>query len=273
MRLRLERRIRKRLRLAHNRELARTIAEYERQNLGLIVALTRVVSAIGQESWAFSDAGRLLNLAKHGTAIRLLLERFMTSEGADEIWDAACGIEHLGDTSRMEAICVALRDANLVRRRAAAHILGWLHGPRERVVSSLIDVVSDRAQPAEVRGQAAESLRYIGSRRAVPALLAILKDPDAEVRWWATFALGSAFNRFDNQVVSALEMLVDDEAIPEGQRYSVGHEALGVLGSMDPPGTDYRERMETRTKLINDHPEAASERDRHWAATWGDPAP
>ena len=264
----MERRIRKQLRLATNRQLAVNVAEYEQRGLTLTSALFQILSV---DFGALGDAGRLFDLARPGTACRLLFDRFLAAEDPIRIWDLACGRDQLGDTRCLVPLCAVLRGhANKPRRRAAAWVFGWLHGgPRERIVSSLIEVVIDRAQPPDVRGQAAESLKYLAARRAVPALLSVLGDPEPAVRWWAAFAVGGWTNRFDKEVVSALEKLLDDDAVPESERYSVGKEALGVLGHMDPPGTDFRERLKARLVPICESPSEWPEGDRDWAATWG----
>ena len=265
MRRRVERRIRKRLRLAGNRILAGLVADREQRGQTLEVALVEVVKS--EPLW-HGVAGGLLDVCQPGVGVRLLLARFLGTEDPLEIPDVASGLDELGDTSSLGPICVALNDSNLIRRRWAAYLLGWIHGPRRRPVSSLIAVLLDRSQPAKVRGQAAESLNYLGARRAIPALLLAAQDPEALVRWWAAFALGGHRNRFDQEVVEALTKLLDDEVVPEEEQYSIGLEALGVLGTMDPPGTDFRARLAARCKPIRENPAAWPESDRNWELTW-----
>ena len=59
-----------------------------------------------------------------------------------------------------------------------------------RAYEPLVEALSNTHEDEKVRGQAAEGLAYLGEGRAVPVLIAALRDPSAEVRFNAAFALG-----------------------------------------------------------------------------------
>ena len=104
------------------------------------------------------------------------------------------------------ALIVALKDADVDVRRAAANSLSNLDDPR--AVPGLIEALRD--SDAEVRASAAHGLGSLGDKRAVPGLVALLKDASKDVRQAALSALHS------------MPEDVPDEAI------------LGAIGDSDP---------------------------------------
>ncbi|HLK88362.1 MAG TPA: HEAT repeat domain-containing protein [Polyangia bacterium] len=97
-------------------------------------------------------------------------------------------------------------------RSAIAAALG-LTGD-ERAVDPLLAKLGDTSEQAAVRGAAAEALTGPRSPRAVDPLIAALADPEAEVRFWAAFALGQLG---DERAIPALEQLArSDTAVLEG---------------------------------------------------------
>lgn len=138
------------------------------------------------------------------------------------------------------------------------------------------NALTDVSQPPDVREEAAESLAYLysihDSIRAIPALISVLADPDVRIRFWAVFALGSirnrrTFRRADRSVVPALEAMLSDHAVPPGNWWSVGREALAMLGKLDPPENPYRDQLAQEIQRVIDDPEASQE-DRRWTESY-----
>ena len=85
------------------------------------------------------------------------------------------------------ALIVALKDADVEVRRAAANSLSNLDDPR--AVPALIDALRD--SDSEVRCSSARGLGSLEDKRAVPGLVALLKDSNKDVRQSALSALHS----------------------------------------------------------------------------------
>ncbi|MGA2434416.1 MAG: HEAT repeat domain-containing protein [Bryobacteraceae bacterium] len=136
-----------------------------------------------------------------------------------------------------------------------------------------MNAVTDVSQPVAVREEAAESLTYLYSPRAIPALISVLTDPDVRVRFWAVFALGGIRNRRtykhpDRSVIPALDALLSDQAVPPGNWWSIAREALAMLGNLNPPEDRYRDQLAQEIeRMINDP--GASPEDRRWAEFYG----
>jgi HEAT repeat protein len=136
-------------------------------------------------------------------------------------------------------------------------------------VVALIDALTDPSQPLAVRQEAAESLAYHDSTRAIPALIAALQDSEIGIRFWSVFALGSIRNRktgrfTDGRVVPALEAMLHDHSTPPGNWWSIAREALAMLGNLDPPVPKYRDRVNLEIQRILADPNASTE-DCRWA--------
>jgi HEAT repeat protein len=121
-----------------------------------------------------------------------------------------------------------------------------------------------------VREEAAESLAYLCSSRAIPPLISVLTDPHVGIRFWAVFALGNirsppSFRQTDRSVVPALESTLSDDAVPPGNWWSVAREALAMLGHLDPPEARYRDQLVEEIQRVIDDPNASPE-DRRWAS-------
>jgi HEAT repeat protein len=97
----------------------------------------------------------------------------------------------LGESKEPHSLDTLLRvldTRNLELRAAAIHALHELGA-----VKVLQSRLTDFKQPASARRAAAQGLRFLEDASAVPALLAALEDPSAEVRAEAALAL-SVFN-------------------------------------------------------------------------------
>ena len=183
--------------------------------------------------------------------------------------ETALTLETLGDLRAVRPLIGALSDPNVDRRAAAARALGWIQGAGRRAANALSAALADLSQPVAVREEAAESLAYLHSPRAIPGLIRALSDPDVRIRFWAVFALGSVRNRRTylhtyRSVVPALEAMLADHAVPPGNWWSVGREALAMLGELDPPEARYRQQLAEETRRVLGDP-ASSPEDRWWA--------
>jgi HEAT repeat protein len=124
-------------------------------------------------------------------------------------------------------------------RRAAAYVLGFSGGPDS--ASLLAQVLSDRDESPHVRAYAAEALGHLLQHEPVfaevrTAILAGLRDAEAEVRFWSTFAAAVLGLQ---QTRPYLVHLADTDGAEIEGWWSVAEEAewaLRVLdGEEDPP--------------------------------------
>jgi HEAT repeat protein len=103
-------------------------------------------------------------------------------------------------------------------RGMAAWALGF-QSQGHHAAGSLLRTLADLDEEADVRAHAAEAIGHLADRLgerepdALAALLHALRDPSAEVRFWAAFALG---NLGDEAAIPALERLAarDVESVP-----------------------------------------------------------
>jgi HEAT repeat protein len=222
----------------------------------------------------------LLRVNEHRVTVSLL-KQFFEQKRYEDLMETAMVVEDTGDLLVSEPMINALQDSNIDRRRAAARVLGWLRVSgraatvhRNSAVRALTNVVTDRKQPVAVREEAAESLAYLYSPSAIPALISVLDDPDVRIRFWAVFALGSIRNwrtgiQLDPTVVPALESKLEDNETPPGKWWPVGKEALAMLGHMNPAAKDYKRRLEEEIDFVRRNP-AASKEDIAWADDYDD---
>jgi HEAT repeat protein len=273
LRLRIERKLRKSLRRFQHEEMGRRLARaanrYERNGLPLGNALQKIVIDAAAGVNVRSLAGRILAISDYRTAAELLAQFFL-HEGKVDLWETALTLERLGDVRAVGHLIPALNDPNHDRHHAAARALGWISAkPGNRVVDALIKALTDVSQPLAVREEAAESLAYLGSSRAIPALISVLADSDSRIRFWAVFALGKIGNRrtfrhADRSVVPALESMLSDQAAPPGNWWSVAREALAMLWNLNPPEIRHRDRLIREIERVTKDPDASPE-DRRWA--------
>jgi HEAT repeat protein len=103
-------------------------------------------------------------------------------------------------------------------RAKAAWALGF-HPEGHLATDSLLGALRALHEDGDVRAHAAEALGHLADRlgdresEVLAALLHALRDPSAEVRFWAAFALG---NLGDEAAIPALERLAarDTESVP-----------------------------------------------------------
>ena len=226
-------------------------------------------------------AARVLALADAKGAVAALLDLFFAQTEKIELWETALTIEHFGDRGAVGPLAKALYDESPHRRHAAARALGWKHKSRipkagGRAAKALIQALSDKTQPQPVREEAAESLAYLGYAGAIPALISVLDETDVRLRFWAVFALGGIGQRqtygprgsADPRVVEALERMLSDEEIAPGSWWSVGKEALAMLGHFD---SKYGAQLDSETERVLGNPNSSPE-DLRWAEGYGRPS-
>ncbi|MBI4906760.1 MAG: HEAT repeat domain-containing protein [Acidobacteria bacterium] len=254
MRLRVERRIRKQLRRKENADLAHNVRTSERAGLSLDAAITQAAL----HTQYHRDRGARL-MGPRG--LPFLLERFTQAQDLGELFELARAIEYLRDPRAITPLIAALQSGHPGHAQAAAYALGWLR-PTVRSTQALITALADPTQPEMVRQQAAESLAYHDSTRAIPALISELANPAVSIRFFAVFAFGSIARFRPRQweaVRRALEPLLDDHAVLQGM-WSVSLETLAMLGPLD---ARYAEQLAAELRRIEADPNASKE-NRDW---------
>jgi HEAT repeat protein len=225
---------------------------------------------------ARGTAAKVLATADARDAICTLLDLFFVQTEENDLWDTALAVELLGDTSAIPRLIHALRDDNLHRRRAAARALGWIWPVTKRAAKALVFALEDRTQPQPVREEAAESLAYSGYEKAVEPLIEVLQESDVRMRFWAVFALGGIGQQqrfsvdagkkdaINPRIIDALRKMLPDKEIPPGNWWSVGREALAMLGDLD---GESRLKVDSETERILSDGKAAPEELR-WARAY-----
>jgi HEAT repeat protein len=140
-----------------------------------------------------------------------------------------------------------LGDPDACVRRVSARLLGRGH------VTGGVEALLDALRSGEpVRRDAALlGLGYAGDKRATGPLVALLGDPDAEVRGGAAWALGHVEDR---QATSPLMRLADD------REARVRRAAARALGRLEDPAA-----IPTLTQLLSRDTDATVRRAAAWA--------
>ncbi len=211
---------------------------------------------------------------RRGTSVvGYLLDLFQRQTEKDALWETALALETLGDRAAVGPLAHALYDANVHRRHAAARALGWIPNAGNKAAKALLEALSDHVQPQPVREEAAESLAYLHYAPAIPVLISGLDEPDVRLRFWAVFALGgigqwqklASRNRAaDHRIIEALEGRLSDQEVPPGNWWSVGKEALALLGELAPK---YRDELDRETQRVLNDTESCHE-DLRWAKAY-----
>jgi hypothetical protein len=172
-------------------------------------ATAPLINALGSRNRTLR-LGIITALAEIGDARALHTLVGMTTDASNEIrWQVCIALGNLGHSEAIPALLLTLRDRDKYVRYASAISLSkigytpvtedeqalfftgmqdWerLVGLHGHAVPSLIGLLADR--DAEVRCQAIRALGAIGSSDAGPALTAALGDEDRQVRWEAMLA-------------------------------------------------------------------------------------
>jgi HEAT repeat protein len=243
--------------------LVSILNRYERLGMPLALALRRVMLDPAAGWYVRGLAARVLAIADARGAVEALLELFFAQTEKVELWETALTIEWLGDRAAVRPLAEALYDENPDRRHAAARALGWIPKAGGRATKALIRALSDKSQPQPVREEAAESLAYLGCAQAVPALILVLDEPDVRMRFWSVFALGKIGSRYNanQRVVKALERMLSDEEVPPGNWWSIGREALAMLGQLE---AKYQAELDSEVERVLGDANSSAE-DLRWA--------
>ncbi len=270
MRLRWQRRAQKQLRRVRgpNFKVAASVAKRERQGLLFVDALREAMLDPALGHYDRGTAARLLALGDGNQAVQALLRLFFEQNEKDELYSTALTLERLSDRRAVGPLIHALlNDANPHRRHAAARALGWIQQPGRAAALALARCLVDPTQPQPAREEAAESLAYVGTSETVERLISVLRDSDVRIRFWAVFGLGSSC-RGDARALRGLESVLADNEVPPGNWWSVGKEALALLGGMEPPFREYAARLVEETERVLSSG-SATEADRRWAECYG----
>ena len=143
---------------------------------------------------------------------------------------------------------------------------GWIRRPGRAAALALARCLVDSKQPQPAREEAAESLAYVDTRETIEPVIAVLRDPDVRIRFWAVFALGGRGHQAA-RTVQALDAMLEDHEVPPGNWWSVGKEALAMLAGMQPSVADYGNRLAAERERILSNPNATAE-DRRWAYSY-----
>lgn len=121
------------------------------------------------------------------------------------------------------ALSRLLNDPDTEIRKVSAQSLGWMTD--EVAVDNLVERLQDADEEDIVRGVVAEALATSNNQKVVVPLIQALSDSSAEVRFWATFALGQLC---DARAIPALQKLISDTHSIPGYG-SVGKEAEDAI--------------------------------------------
>jgi HEAT repeat protein len=251
------------------------VHKYERSGMSIGSALQAAMLDPGAGWLRRGTAAKMLAIADARGAVARLLNLFFTQKGKAELWETALAIEHGTDRTAVPRLADALYDENPDRRHAAARALGWIRPVSRRAAKALVEALPDKSQPQPVREEAAESLAYSHYVPAIPPLISVLDEPDVRMRFWAVFALGGIGQwqtyaprgrgrwrrSADPRVIGALERMLQDEEAPPGNWWSVGREALAMLGHLEPR---YEGQLDTETQRVLRDPNSSAE-DLRWA--------
>lgn len=246
------------------------VDRHERAGVPLDSALRWVMHDPTASSQVRGLAAKALALADQRIAGELL-DLFFTQTEEVELWETALAIECFGCRACIPRLASALGDPNPHRRSAAARALWSIPAAGRRAAKALVQAIADQSQPQPVREQAAESLAYLGYAPAIPALIAVLSEPDVRMRFWAVFALGgigqslSFEGRTDGRIIEALKNMLPDDEAPPGNWWPVGREALAMLAEID---AVYGARLDSETEGVLADPNSSPDNKR-WAEFYG----
>lgn len=102
------------------------------------------------------------------------------------------------------------------------------------------------------------------SQRFAP-LISVLEEPDVRIRFWAVFAIGGLGQwqtgkpnpraSVEPRVIAALEKMLADEEVAPGNWWSVGREALAMLGPLTP---SRGAQLDAETQRVLSEPNSSS---------------
>jgi len=171
---------------------------------------------------------------------RRRLLRALAEEDDAKRWEAATALVELSDARTVRALEKILDGEGADRERAAAaYVLGF--SGETDAAPVLARTLAARTESAVVRAYAAEALGHLLQYETVlaevrTAILASLRDPAVEVRFWSVFAAGVL--GLQESRVHLLRLAASDQEAIEGW-WSVAEEADWAIrlldGEEDPP--------------------------------------
>jgi HEAT repeat protein len=141
----------------------------------------------------------LLGQLRYKRAVKPLLKVFESKEKY-LIWESAKSLGFIKSKYAIPPLISFLESGNPIQRAASSYALGLLK--ESKAVEPLIKVVNNKNESNKIRGLAIEALGLIGDRKAVGSLIKCLDEPKAEIKFWASFALGQIG---DGRAVPALK--------------------------------------------------------------------
>jgi HEAT repeat protein len=165
-------------------------------------------------------------------SIPLLVRALLHDMDPNVRGEAARSLSVVGSEATTRPLIMALSDPDPQVRVSAALALGSL--TNELAFATLLARLGDVDEQPDVRGAAAEAVASYRDKRALAPLLAALRDPAAEVRFWAVFALGALG---DASALPELERLeaTDDAMVPGW--WPVKQEAAEAIATIRTPVT------------------------------------
>jgi HEAT repeat protein len=170
---------------------------------------------------------------------RRRLVRALSARDEAKRWRAATELSHVDDPRTLRRVERLLESRGPAEgRAAAAYVLGF--SGTSDVSGVLVRRLADPEESPVVRAHAAEALGHLLQYQPVFAdirttIVACLRDPEPEVRFWSAFAAGVLGLQESRP---QLERLKSDEVSIEGW-WTVGEEAEWALrcldGEDDPP--------------------------------------
>jgi HEAT repeat protein len=169
----------------------------------------------------------MLGRWKGHKAVPALLKAFKSSSHR-LIWESAKSLGLIrSKIAFLPLVQAVAKSRSLERRIAAVYALGLLRDGR--AAEYLVKVLENHKEASRLRGQAAESLAYLGNQQVVSSLVKTLRDRSVEVRFWSAFALG---HLGDDRCLPELERLAatDKEVLPGW--WEVGKEASEAIAQI-----------------------------------------
>lgn len=188
-------------------------------------------------------------MAEHADDIRALIAEARGARDADDParWEALSALQGFGDRATLDAVAPLLHADDPADRVLAADVLGQLGVPERTLPGPCFEALAGRLKVEDdpaVLGALGVALGHLGHPEALPAVLPLAKhadararfgavfglmhhedaaaldalvtlsaDEDAEVRNWATFALGSQTEADTPAIRAALRARLDDTAL------------------------------------------------------------
>ena len=241
----------------------------QREGLPVEQALRHIVADSNCTLNDRARAARLLQEILGDPAAFVPLLRELAAGGDAHVEDLTDAIVRMWHTNKLprpafEVLRDVMNRGTLEQRFWVVDKIALFEDPRVR--RALLEVLDDSNAPATVRGNAANGLSRQISRETVQACMKAVSDPQAEVRFWAAFALGEAavWNPFyRDTVIPVLERMLDDQAVAPGW-WSVGREAQLRLAHARGSAAELH-RLREEMEAIRNNPSASAE-DKGWAA-------